>query len=368
MKIAIVIPKHNFSRSTRAAIPQLAYTYAQRSAFRETIHFFCGWVPDPLDPKASILPQTIDIKDIKKAGPLFVDRIRRFQPDIIELHGHIDHAAYLSRAFPHLPFVYCLHIASREQEWYQKTKNFMHIVCVSDFARKFTETNNPKDKAKFAVIKNALPTDGWLAKDSKKENIILFCGRIIPHKGIQEFIEAASAIKSQFPDWRFVVLGRAADRDYYVQQETMFQDALGHQGAWIENALLEQVQTWVKKARLAVVPSNLDEPFGLSLLEQHMASCAVISSGRGGMPEVSGPDGALYLKEVSGNAIAQALRFLINSPQERSALARRGHEYVMRHHRIDDRAAEIDALRNQTLQRFNREKGMWRRIRAQLPF
>ena len=360
MKIAIVIPKHNFSRSTRAAIPQLAYTYAQRSVFRETIHFFCGWVPDPLEPKASILPQTIDVTDIKKAGPLFVDRIRRFQPDIIELHGHIDHAAYLSQAFPHLPFVFYSHHPNNNLRSI-KNHNLAHIVCVSHTSAQ--EAAKHLLTTKFTVIHNALATEGWIAKENEKENIILFCGRIVSHKGIQQFIEAAAAIKSQFTDWRFVVLGRVGqkERNFFDQQKEKFQNLLGDQGLWIENALLEQVQEWIKKAKISVAPADWEEVFPLSLLETHLASCAVISSGRGGMKEVSGETSALYLKEISAAAIAESMRFLIENEPERKALARRGHEYVMRHHRIDDRVAELDALRHQIIQRFKQKKGIWRR-------
>ena len=331
-----------------------------KKRFSRDDSIFCSWVPDPLDPKASILPQTIDMRDVEKAGPLFADRIRRFQPDIVEVHQKVEIAFYLADVLPHLPVVFYAH-GSNKNFISIKNHNFAHILCVSHASAQEAAKHLPTTK--ITVIHNAIAAEGWIAKESEKENIILFCGRIVSIKGIQQFIEAAAAIKSQFTDWRVVVLGRAKSnkKDFFDQQKEKFQNLLGDQGLWIENALLEQVQTWVKKSRLAVVPSSVNEGFPLTLLEMHLAGCAVISSGRGGMPEVSGPDGALYLKEVSGDAITQALRFLITSPQERKALAQRGHEYVMRHHRIDDRVAELDALRHQILQRFKQEKGIWRR-------
>ena len=88
----------------------------------------------------------------------------------------------------------------------------------------------------------------------------------------------------------------------------------------------------------------------------HLASCGVISSGRGGMKEVSSLDGALYLKEMSAAAIAESMRFLIENEPERKALAQRGHDYVMRHHRIDDRVAELDALRHKSSSVSNKKK------------
>ena len=364
MKVSILLPSPSFSQKEGISIGTISHSYVQHSRFRETTRFFCLWLPDPLDPEADMLPPTAG-KTVEEKCPLFAERISRFQPDIIEVHADQAYATYLAHALPDIPVVFYSHMADLPRRWHKRfnkaINQIAHIICVSDFAHQYFCAHHPKNKRKFSALHNALPTQGWLTTDSEKENIILFCARITRGKGIEQFIQAAAQIRNEFPDWRFVVLGRDRDVDYRAQQETIFKNAMEHQGQWIANVSREQVQTWNKKAQIGVVPSNCDEAFGLSLLEMHLASCAVISSGRGGMKEASGPDGALYLKEVSGDAIAQALRFLINNPQERAELARRGHEYVMRHHRIDDRAAELDRLRHQIIQRFKQEKGIWRR-------
>ena len=371
MKVAIFLPGRSFSQKAGISIAVIAHSYAQRSSFRETIRFFCPWLPDPLDPEADMLPQTT-AKTLEEEGPLFADHISRFQPDIIEVHQQQSYAAYLAHALPDIPVILYIHGIVRPPQWHQEVSaafnEIAHIICISDFARRYFCAHHPKNKRKFSTLHNSLPTQGWLTKDSEKENIILFCSRIVPEKGIEQFIQAAAQIRNEFPDWRFVVLGRERDQNYHVQQETIFKNELRHQGQWISNASREQVQTWNKKAQIGVVPSDWEEPFCLSLLEMHLSGCAAISSGRGGMKEVSGETGALYLKEVSGDAITEALRFLINNPQERADLARRGHEYVLRHHRIDDRAAELDRLRHQIAQRFKQKKGIWRRIRIRMPF
>ena len=368
MKIAIVHP-NKCDRLMPRAMAIVLHEFVQANQGRDQIKVFSGWDADPLDPKASILPQTIDMLDVEKAGPLFADRIRHFQPDVVEIHQNFRIAFYLADVLPHLPVVLYSHQPNNNLISI-KNHNFAHVVCVSHTSAQEAAKHLPTTK--FTVIHNALATEGWIAKESEKENIILFCGRIVSHKGIQQFIEAAAAIKSQFTDWRFVVLGRVGqnknERDFFDQQKEMFQNLLGDQGLWIENALLEQVQTWIKKAKISVAPSDWEEVFPLSLLETHLASCGVISSGRGGMKEVSSLDGALYLKEMSAAAIAESMRFLIENEPERKALARRGHEYVMRHHRIDDRVAELDALRHQIIQRFKQKKGIWRRIRNRMPF
>ncbi len=371
MKIAIFLQGGAFNRKNPMSPGTLSYSQTQLSAFRDTIRYFCTWTPAALDPNANILPQASAKYDWEEQARLFTKQIRYFDPDIIEVHGTIHYASYLARALPHIPVVFYSHDPhSRPREHnLNKFSRPAHIICVCHFAHQNFVAHYPEHKAKASVILNALPIEDWLAEDHGKEKIILFCGQILPGKGIQEFIQGIAKIRPALADWRIVVLGskRASGLDFFQQQEMLFNKTLEDQGVWITNAARAQVQTWNKKAQIGVVPSNWDEVFPLTLLEMHMTGCAVISSGRGGMKEVSGPDGALYLKEVSGAAIAESLRLLINNPQERQALAQRGHQYVMRHHRIEDRVAQLDELRREIVAGFKPETQapLWReRLRA----
>ena len=101
----------------------------------------------------------------------------------------------------------------------------------------------------------------------------------------------------------------------------------------------------MKKAAIVVISSRLREAFPLSGLEAHLGGAALVSSGLGGLPEISGKEGALTLPEVSAEAIADAVTELAKNDEARLALAKRGQNYVLKHHNIKDRAAELDALR-----------------------
>jgi len=58
----------------------------------------------------------------------------------------------------------------------------------------------------------------------------------------------------------------------------------------LHSAPLAEVRSWMKRAAIALVPSTWAEPFGLTALEAHAAGAALVSSGRGGLREASGPD------------------------------------------------------------------------------
>ena len=380
MKIAIVHPTEGCDRLQPSAPAILLHDLTQASSWRDQTRVFSGWTANPYDDlDIDILPQDIQ-HSCQEEAPLFAERIRAFGPDIVEVHLQLRWAIALARALPEMPVVYYRHNPSEPPLWISglgrslRYCHLAHMISVSDFAHQILIKRHPEHQERLSLVKNALASENWLAQDGAKEKIILFCGRAIPEKGIEQFVEAVANIMPEFADWRVVVLSgipmtsRSGAfenmKNYGLRQKAALEKALSDQCLWITNASREQIQTWTKKAQISAVPSSCDEAFGLVLLEMHMAGCAVISSGRGGMKEVSGPDGALYLKEVSGDAIAEALRFLINNSQERSALAQRGHEYAMRHHNIQDRAAELDALRHQIVQRTQQERRtpkIWRR-------
>ncbi|MDX2287902.1 MAG: glycosyltransferase, partial [Hyphomicrobiaceae bacterium] len=76
------------------------------------------------------------------------------------------------------------------------------------------------------------------------------------------------------------------------------------------------------------VPSVWREPFGRTALEAHAGGCAVISSGSGGLAEVSGGH-AVMLPEVTAAALGDAMSTLIDDGETRARLAKNGRAYVV---------------------------------------
>ncbi len=66
-----------------------------------------------------------------------------------------------------------------------------------------------------------------------------------------------------------------------------------------------------ERAAIAMIPSKWREPFGRTCLEAHAGGAAVISSGSGGLREISG-DAALYATDAEVDGLIDALRRLID--------------------------------------------------------
>src|SRR3569623_2138515 len=73
-----------------------------------------------------------------------------------------------------------------------------------------------------------------------------------------------------------------------------------------------------------VSPSRIGASFGRTARKAHAGGAAVISSGNGGVREVSG-EHALYLPRIGVPEIMQAVDRLSANPAERDSLATEGH-------------------------------------------
>jgi len=112
----------------------------------------------------------------------------------------------------------------------------------------------------------------------------------------------------------------------------------------LRSAPLPEVRQQMKSAAIALTPSLWAEPFGLTAVEAHAAGAALISSGRGGLREASGPY-AVYLDHITPQTLADAIDRLIEHPQERIAMAQAAQRYVMEAHSPEGRAAELLRVR-----------------------
>ncbi|MNQ95117.1 D-inositol-3-phosphate glycosyltransferase [compost metagenome] len=112
----------------------------------------------------------------------------------------------------------------------------------------------------------------------------------------------------------------------------------------LRSAPLADVRAVMQKAAIALTPSVWAEPLGLTALEAHAAGAALISSGRGGLREASGPH-AVYVDDLTAPGLGAAIETLINDPARREAMARSAQAYVLETHTPERRAAQLAALR-----------------------
>ena len=164
------------------------------------------------------------------------------------------------------------------------------------------------------------------APKAKRENLILFAGRVVADKGADTFVEACARVLPGLPGWRAEMIG--ADRFRPDSPDTAFIQALRPRAAGAgvvmrghlpNDAVLDAMQ----RAAIVVVPSRWQEPFGIVALEAMACGAALVCSPRGGLPEVAG-ETALYADPDRPEAVAAAIHTLATDVGRCATLAAAG--------------------------------------------
>jgi glycosyltransferase involved in cell wall biosynthesis len=109
----------------------------------------------------------------------------------------------------------------------------------------------------------------------------VFLGRMIPHKGVEWLLRAATRVQS---DVRIDLAGTGnQEGDYRALAKTLGLEARVRFHGWLEGGAVEEL---LRRARALVFPSIWHEPAGLVAFESMTHGRAVIGSRVGGIPEM----------------------------------------------------------------------------------
>jgi glycosyltransferase involved in cell wall biosynthesis len=174
------------------------------------------------------------------------------------------------------------------------------------------------------LIFNGIDT-GLFVPAKKKENnkipVILFVGRLIPEKGCQILLKAIRNLKQEGTPFHVLICGDGPyknkliemSREYGLEKEVCF---LGvRTGQDLVNA--------IQQSDVLVVPSLIDEPFGLSAAESMGCEVPVIASNVGGLG-IMVKEVGLVFERGDEAGLAGQLKRLFEDPEMRMALGRKG--------------------------------------------
>jgi glycosyltransferase involved in cell wall biosynthesis len=173
----------------------------------------------------------------------------------------------------------------------------------------------------FSVIRNSTP-------EKIKDKFILSLRRLDPSKGVDILIKSFALVKDTFPDVYLVIAGEGSEEEKL--RKIVKQHSLNSRVIFLGTVTLPRAISLLKGATLTVVPS-LSEGGGLVNIEAQAASCPVIASRVGGIPEyvIDGISGILF---ESGNVdeLAQKIKLVITEPHLRRKIINGGLEHSQR--------------------------------------
>lgn len=341
MRILIFMPRNmRFGPTNATSIDLCASELVSRSRYRDQTRIVCcenESLFQGFDIKT--YPLSIDARKRRKIA-FAIKQASESSADVIVVHNHLPTAAALARRTS-IPVILHKHnltkavgtsglVNALRRRWklsqYRSLGGFIFVseVCRANFARDWPEVRKPS-----AVVYNGLDFGEWQPAALRRKEIICV-GRATPEKGIKEAAEAIARILELEPSWSArVILSEPHQHPSYLQDVLALLQPVSARTTIEYSQPLAIVRERLSQAAIAIVPSKWEEPFGRTALEAHAAGCAVISSGTGGLTEVSDSHALFLPKNFTAEDIANELRSLIVDEAKRIHLANEGRRHCM---------------------------------------
>ena len=259
--------------------------------------------------------------------------IRRADFDCIVIENRPGFALQL-RQSTRVPLVYHLHndylndSTPRAELLYEAASR---IITVSDYIGSRVRTCCADDQ-KTVTVHNGVDLSPFMSAASKNpavtreslgfaadDFVVVFCGRLIPEKGILELVEAMRLL-ADHPRIKLLVMGVSDSGDDvapFVRELSAQMAQLGGRARMTGYVSHELIADYLHLCNVGVIPSMWDEPFGLSVIEAMAAGLPVIATSRGGIPEVVSDRNAILIDNPDRAFVprlADAIRLLAADP------------------------------------------------------
>ncbi len=240
------------------------------------------------------------------------------------------------------------------------------IVTVSDFIGRGVEALYPEAKGKWRTIYSGVDLERFVPIWSPEARrirqrlraehglgrgpILLYVGRLSPKKGADILVRAMGPIARRYPEASLVLVGskwygedRISDYVAYVRALAARAPLKVHTTGYVP---ADQVHEWFAAGDLFICASQWEEPLARVHYEAMAAGLPIITTARGGNPEVVRGQGNGLVVEDPGNpeAFARAIRHLLSHPDVRARMSRRGRALAEAHFGWDRVASEIRSV------------------------
>jgi len=326
------------------------------SRFRDTTVVVADRVAEMFgDVQVSPVDQTGGVADRSLVGHV-ADLVESHKFDLVVVQQRLPLASQIARSLPRTPVVFRAHTFQKdfqdrgrlERAFRRRVRKRLYndlagILHVSEAcARAFRQTW-PDVRAPSYVVNNGLDFSEW-SPNRERNPEILCVARCAPEKGVLEAAQAVAEVLPQHSGWRagFILSDIERKHEYFERVRNTLSAVSDR--VWLRTDVpFDQVKRAYERAAIALVPSKWEEPFGRTALEAHAGGAALISSGTGGLADISG-DGAVFLPKVSAQAIRYSLTSLISNKQRLCHLAYLGSAHVRNYFEIQYQSEQMDTF------------------------
>ena len=282
-KSAIILPlKENYTDKDFGAVSIWVKLYLKYTKHKNNV-IFCKKIKKAKYLTKDICPIEVNsnfftnVNYIKKIN----DHLIKKNINTVEIHNRPEYVFYLKKNNPSLKINLIFHNNPNQirKSTGIENKNFLlkncnKVIFVSRWIKsQFFKNLQDKHKNNTEVIYNFIDT---IKKFPKKQNIIIFAGKLNSSKGYKIFGETIINILNKYQDWNSIVFGNESREKYNFNHKRL------RIVNWIDHKKLLKMY---EKSSISIVNPTWDEPFGRTAMESASRGCAVITSKSGGLSE-----------------------------------------------------------------------------------
>ncbi len=220
------------------------------------------------------------------------------------------------------------------------------IITVSDYVGRTIAKSYPQAKTKLRTIYSGVdldrftPSTGPEAQQTRDalhrehklsgRDVILFVGRLSPKKGADILVRAMPELAKRHPDAALVLVGSKWYGEDKVSDYVAYVRALAARSPLpvVTTGFVapDQVHKWFWAGDVFVCPSQWEEPLARVHYEAMAAGLPIITTARGGNPEVvaGAGNGLVVAQPQDPSAFAEALSTILRSDRSRQEMGDRG--------------------------------------------
>lgn len=253
-----------------------------------------------------------------KIDPLAILRMRRLmragQFDVV--HTHLSTSSVngcLAARAARIPSIATVHGMSGKMSFAAA----FHLIAVSQEIKRHLISQGVRPEL-ISVVYNGYDVPAMSRQPHKGAFPVLgTVARVTPLKGIEDAIRAVAALKNQFPDISYIVVGdgngmegcRALANELGVADQVQF---VGYR---------KDIETYLSQMDLFLFPS-LKEGMGIALVEAMAHGLATVATNVGGIPEVIDSECGLLVPPQSPAELASAAAAMLKDDSRRHEMGR----------------------------------------------
>jgi glycosyltransferase involved in cell wall biosynthesis len=234
---------------------------------------------------------------VRRIGPSGVPIITNGDPDLAVALAEIFHGSPVVNVFHH-------HEVYKPVLYERFRRGNARLAAVSGYLARRIEADAGLAAGGVATVYNGVDLVAFSpasASDSGMPPVVNYHGHVSHDKGVDILLDAAEELALAGKSFGLQIVGKENNDEFEL---TGYERALQSRVASLRKAGLDiwtpgwvergQLPAELRKAHIHVVPSRVDEGFGMATLEGMACGLATVASNTGGTPEVLGDAGFLF--------------------------------------------------------------------------